>query len=94
MTVRDRVLDQQGDDDLAAAFAGARVHSPYERETGIDMLGVVRYEERVLDDPERGGSVLYDGVAAAGAEQAAPRRRSGVVDASYGSPRQGGRDAG
>lgn len=46
---------------LAEAFAAARVKSPYERETGNTMLGIVRYEERVLDDPDRGGGVLYDG---------------------------------
>jgi hypothetical protein len=27
------------------------------------MLGIVRYEERALDHPEREGGVLYDGVA-------------------------------
>jgi len=50
-------------DDLAEAFAEARVLSPYERATGNTMLGIVRYEERVLEDPERGGGVLYDGLA-------------------------------
>jgi hypothetical protein len=43
-------------------LAEARVLSPYERETGNTMLGIRRYEERVLADPERGG-VLYDGLA-------------------------------
>jgi hypothetical protein len=27
------------------------------------MLGIVRYEERALDDPARAGGVLYDGLA-------------------------------
>jgi hypothetical protein len=55
--------DGDGDHALAEAFAGARVHSPYERDTGTSMLGVVRYEERALDDPGRAGGVLYDGLA-------------------------------
>ena len=55
--------DDTGDTDLAEAFAAARVHSPCDRETGTSMLGVVRYEERTLADPERGGGVLYDGLA-------------------------------
>lgn len=29
--------------------------SPYERETGNTMVGIVRYEERALDSPERAG---------------------------------------
>jgi len=75
--VRDRLLDRAVDsgdgraggddsgdgDGLAAAFARARVLSPYERETGNTMLGIVRYEERALANPERAGGVLYDGVA-------------------------------
>ncbi|UPV99056.1 hypothetical protein M0R88_11015 [Halorussus gelatinilyticus] len=66
--VRDRFLDVHRNDDaateaLAERFAEARVLSPYERETGNAMLGVVRYEERALDHPEREGGVLYDGVA-------------------------------
>jgi hypothetical protein len=67
--VRGRFLDwlrEEGSattDELAEAFAEARVLSPYERETGNAMLGIVRYEERVLEDPERGGGVLYDGLA-------------------------------
>jgi len=63
VTVRNRFLERHGDDDLAAAFARARVLSPHERETGTEMLGIVRYEERALDDPEREGGVLYDGLA-------------------------------
>ncbi|MCU4925057.1 hypothetical protein OB905_03525 [Halobacteria archaeon AArc-dxtr1] len=59
--VRDRFLDEHRTDDLAEQFAAARVQSPYERETGNTMLGTVRYEERLLDDPQRGGGVLYDG---------------------------------
>jgi hypothetical protein len=67
VTVRDRFLDVHRDDgeadDLAERFAETRVLSPYERETGNTMLGIVRYEERALDHPEREGGVLYDGVA-------------------------------
>ena len=48
---------------LAEDFARARVLSPYDRETGNEMLGVVRYEERALDNPERAGGVIYDGLA-------------------------------
>jgi hypothetical protein len=63
VTVRDRFLDLCADDDLAEEFASARVRSPYERETGTTMLGIVRYEERGLDRPERAGGVVYDGLA-------------------------------
>jgi hypothetical protein len=68
VAVRERFLDRCGSEDesradLAEAFADARVNSPHERETGTSMLGVVRYEERALENPERGGGVLYDGVA-------------------------------
>ncbi|MDY6779721.1 MAG: DUF6775 family putative metallopeptidase [Halobacteria archaeon] len=59
--VRDRFLDIYADDELAEEFARERVLSPYDEETGNTMLGVVRYEERTLEDPERGGGVLYDG---------------------------------
>jgi hypothetical protein len=64
VTVADRFLDQFADDEeLAEAFAERRVLSPYERETGNTMVGIVRYEERALADPERGGGVIYDGLA-------------------------------
>lgn len=63
VTVRDRFLDCHCSDDTAEQFAAARVLSPYDRETGNTMLGIVRYEERVLDSPEREGGVLYDGLA-------------------------------
>ena len=56
----------QGDvdaEDLAAVFASARVLEPYDPATGNDMLGVRRYEERALEEPERAGGVLYDGYA-------------------------------
>ena len=60
--VRDRFLDSFADDeDLAEQFAGARVLSPYEQETGNTMLGIVRYEERALERPDRAGGVIYDG---------------------------------
>src|SRR6056297_812246 len=60
--VRDRFLQCVADDELPTAFAEARVLSPYERETGNAMLGIVRYEERAIDHPEREGGVLYDGL--------------------------------
>jgi hypothetical protein len=47
--VRERFLSLYGGDDLAEGFAEARVLSPYERETGNTMLGIVRYEERALE---------------------------------------------
>jgi hypothetical protein len=62
--VEGRFLGQfADDDDLARAFAEARVLSPYDRETGNTMLGIVRYEERALANPERAGGVIYDGLA-------------------------------
>lgn len=63
VSVRDRFLGAHADDELAEAFASARVLSPFERETGSTMHGIVRYEERLLEDPARGGGVLYDGLA-------------------------------
>ncbi|SFS76469.1 DUF7001 family protein [Halostagnicola kamekurae] len=62
VAVRDRFLDVHRTDELAERFAEARVRSPYDRETGNAMLGTIRYEERVLESPERGGGVLYDGL--------------------------------
>lgn len=59
--VEPRLLGSLADDDLAEAFAASRVLSPYERETGNTMVGIVRYEERTLEAPERGGGVIYDG---------------------------------
>ncbi|MCU4740022.1 DUF7001 family protein [Natronoglomus mannanivorans] len=61
VTVRDRFLETHRTDDLAERFAEARVLSPHDRETGNTMLGTIRYEERALENPERGGGVLYDG---------------------------------
>jgi hypothetical protein len=61
--VRDRFLDRYRDGELAREFAETRVLSPYERDTGNTMLGIVRYEERALDHPERAGGVIYDGFA-------------------------------
>jgi hypothetical protein len=76
--VRDRFLDVHRTDDLAERFAEARVLDPYDRETGNTMLGIVRYEERALDAPEREGGVLYDGFQVQRALNAAlpPEERS------------------
>jgi hypothetical protein len=63
VTVRDRFLSLYADADLPEDFATTRVLSPYERETGNTMLGIVRYEERALERPERAGGVIYDGLA-------------------------------
>jgi hypothetical protein len=72
VAVRDRFLSLYGDSDsgsgapgaggpLPEGFADARVLDPYEPETGNRMLGIVRYEDRALEDPERAGGVIYDG---------------------------------
>lgn len=62
--VEDRFLDAIDEgDEVAEGFARARVLSPYDRSTGNTMEGIIRYERRVLDDPTRGGGVLYDGSA-------------------------------
>lgn len=64
VTCEDRFLERCIDDDaLAVGFAESRVRSPNDRTTGNTMLGVVRYESRVLADPARAGGVLYDGIA-------------------------------
>ena len=63
VAVRDRFLSLHDDSELAESFARARVLSPYDRETGNTMLGIVRYEERALESPERAGGVIYDGLA-------------------------------
>ena len=79
VTVRDRFLDLYRTDDLAERFAEARVLSPYERETGNTMLGIVRYEERALEAPEREGGVLYDGLQVQRALNAAvPEAQGGL----------------
>ena len=62
VVVEDRFLDVHRTEDFAERFAEARVLSPYDRATGNTMLGIVRYEERALENPEREGGVLYDGV--------------------------------
>ena len=61
VTVRDRFLSVFADEDLPEAFAEARVLDPTDRETGNTMLGIVRYEERAIESPERAGGVIYDG---------------------------------
>lgn len=63
VSVRDRYLSEYADGDLPKELAQARILSPYERETGTEMLGIVRYEERALSNPERAGGVLYDGLS-------------------------------
>lgn len=63
VAVEGRFLDRYADEDLPEAFAAARVLDPYERETGNTMLGIVRYEQHALENPERAGGVLYDGTA-------------------------------
>jgi hypothetical protein len=63
VTVEDRLLGDAAGEELARDFAAARVLSPYDRETGTDMLGIVRYEQRALEHPERAGGVIYDGLA-------------------------------
>lgn len=60
VSVKDRLQDCNREG-LPRAFARARVLSPYERETGNEMMGIVRYEERALSHPERAGGVIYDG---------------------------------
>ena len=81
VTVEDRLLGRFADEEsVAEAFAETRVLSPYERETGNTMLGIVRYEERTLADPERGGGVIYDGLAV----QDLIRRRLVETDAATG----------
>lgn len=62
VSVTGRFLGQYADDALAENFAEARVLSPYDRGTGNTMLGIVRYEERALEHPDRAGGVLYDGL--------------------------------
>jgi hypothetical protein len=61
VAVRDRFLGVHGDERLAEDFAAARVLDPSDPETGNTMLGIVRYEEGALANPERAGGVLYDG---------------------------------
>ena len=63
VSVRERFLARHADDALAESLANARVLDPYDRETGNTMLGIVRYEERALEHPERAGGVIYDGLA-------------------------------
>lgn len=61
VTVHGRLLERLADDDLPEDLAAARVRSPYDPETGSEMIGIVRYEERALEDPNRAGGVIYDG---------------------------------
>lgn len=62
VSMDERFLGQYSDDTLPEEIAETRVTSPYERDTGNTMTGIVRYEERAIDDPEREGGVLYDGL--------------------------------
>ena len=63
VSVEERFLATHATEDLPERFAEARVRSPYDRDTGNTMLGIVRYEERAMADPAREGGVLYDGLA-------------------------------
>lgn len=63
VAVRDPFLHRHDDGDLAEAFARARVLSPHDPETGNTMLGIIRYEERAIENPDRAGGVVYDGQA-------------------------------
>lgn len=74
--VRDRFCSLYADAALAEGFARVRVLSPHGRETSNTMLGVVRYEERALDSPDRAGGVVYDGLAVATPRRAPARRRA------------------
>ncbi|MFC7072730.1 DUF7001 family protein [Halovenus rubra] len=62
VTVRDRFLLRYRDDNLPTEIAETRVLSPNDPETGNTMMGIVRYEERALEHPERAGGVVYDGL--------------------------------
>lgn len=59
--VANRFLDAVETEAMADTFAKARVLSPYKRETGNTMLGIRRYEQQAIEQPERAGGVLYDG---------------------------------
>ncbi|GAB3683979.1 hypothetical protein GCM10028857_12360 [Salinarchaeum chitinilyticum] len=77
--VRDRFLDEHRSEPLPERFAEARVADPHDPSTGNTMLGIVRYEERALEDPEREGGVLYDGNAVQSALNAAiPAEEAGL----------------
>jgi len=77
--VRDRFLDVHRTEDLPERFAEARVTDPHDPDTGNTMLGIVRYEERALEHPEREGGVLYDGHAVQSALNAAiPESETGL----------------
>ncbi len=60
--LRDRFLSRYRDNDLAEELAGTRVVSPYSRDVGGEMLGMIRYEERALERADRVGGVIYDGL--------------------------------
>ena len=59
--VSDRFLEVHTSEGIHESFARARVLSPFDRATGSTMYGILRYEERILEDPNRGGGVMYDG---------------------------------
>lgn len=63
ITVRDRFLGSFADEQLPEQLADSRVLSAHNRETGNTMTGIVRYEERAIEQPEREGGVVYDGLA-------------------------------
>lgn len=55
-------LKKYKDESLPKDFAEARVFSPYDKKTGSNLEGIIRYEKRVLENPEMEGGVLYDGI--------------------------------
>lgn len=61
--VEERFLSRYADDDLPTELAEIRVLYSHDRETGNTMTGIVRYEERGIEHPERTGGVIYDGLA-------------------------------
>lgn len=59
--IEDRFLEKYKDSFLPEEIAKSRVLSPYKKKTGSNLEGIIRYEKRVIDNPESEGGVLYDG---------------------------------
>lgn len=59
--IEERFLKKYKDSSLPKDIAQTRVLSPYKKKTGSSLEGIIRYEKRVLDNPETEGGVLYDG---------------------------------